>query len=67
MIVGYLVATGFVVVVALGAFVTAWHHGAPHPITDLRRRQLDTEWARHGVHDPRPRGAPDTPPSGPAT
>jgi hypothetical protein len=57
--VAYAIAGGLVIgalLYAVGLFLdeVAERHRLRRMADDLRRRQLDTEHRRHGVHDPRP-------------
>jgi uncharacterized membrane protein len=58
--VAYAVAAGLVILAVLwaaGALLDEHAHRLRlrRMADDIRRRQLDAEHARHGVHDPRPR------------
>lgn len=55
----YAIAGGLVlgaILYAVGIVLdeVAEHHRLRRLANDLRRRQLDAEHRRHGVHDPRP-------------
>lgn len=54
MTVAYAIACTIVAVVSTVAFVIAWRQTGRPDVTQLRRRQIDDETRRHGVHDPRP-------------